>query len=66
MNLSENCDSANTVFKKCTVCGFEWNSRDEFLNDVNIEFIGYQVNFTNLALGYYNFTKDLFILLCKI
>jgi hypothetical protein len=40
------------VFKKCTCCDNPWLSREEFLEDSHLDFIGYQVNFANLELGY--------------
>jgi len=41
------------LFKKCSCCGHPWFSRDEFLEDSQLEFIGYQVNFRELELGYF-------------
>ncbi len=43
------------IFKKCTCCDLPWFTRDEFLQDGNIELIGYQVNFGHLELGYFLF-----------
>ena len=43
------------VFKKCTCCNTPWLSRQEFLEDHNLDFVGYQVNFSNLELGYFLF-----------
>ena len=44
-----------SVFKKCTCCDNPWFSREEFLGDSKLDFVGYQVNFTNLELGYFLF-----------
>lgn len=46
----------DACFKKCSNCGFEWDSRDSFLSDKNVEAIGYQANFEELLLGliYFN------------
>jgi hypothetical protein len=44
-----------TFFKKCSCCESPWFTRDEFLQDENIELIGYQVNFSHLELGYFLF-----------
>ncbi len=44
-----------SVFKRCTCCDTLWSSRQEFLEDDKLEFIGYQVNFSNLELGYFLF-----------
>lgn len=44
-----------SVFKKCTCCDNPWLSRKEFLEDSNLDFVGYQVNFSNLELGYFLF-----------
>ncbi len=43
------------IFKKCTCCDIPWFSRDEFLQDGNIELVGYQANFRRLELGYFLF-----------
>jgi hypothetical protein len=40
------------VFKQCTCCDIFWWTRDEFLQDADIELIGYQANFSHLELGY--------------
>ena len=39
------------AFKECNLCGYEWDSRDAFLDDENVALIGYQVNFEDLTLG---------------
>ena len=46
------------VFKKCPNCGYEWKNREQFLNDADIEIIGYQVNCTRLLAGYFMFNHD--------
>lgn len=38
-------------FKKCTLCGYRWQSRSDFLEDPSTVMIGYQVNFEHLNLG---------------
>jgi hypothetical protein len=43
------------VFKKCTCCDYPWQSREEFLTDTQLVFVGYQVNFSNLELGFFLF-----------
>jgi len=43
------------MFKKCTGCGHIWANREEFLSDPNVKLIGYQVNFSNLDVGYFMF-----------
>jgi len=42
---------SRTVFKKCPICRFKWDSRDGFLRDPNINIIGYQVHFKELTAG---------------
>lgn len=44
-----------SIFKKCTCCGSPWFTREEFLSDIYLDFVGYQVNFANLELGYFLF-----------
>lgn len=48
----------NTFFKECSVCDFKWPLRDEFLKDPNIEIIGYQVHFEELAEGLFLFNHS--------
>jgi hypothetical protein len=40
------------IFKKCSCYESPWYTRDEFLQDKNIELVGYQANFCHLELGY--------------
>jgi hypothetical protein len=42
-------------FKQCPSCGEVWQSQQNFLNDKNLQIIGYQVNFIRLELGYFLF-----------
>ena len=44
-----------SVFKQCTCCNNPWLSREEFLADNQLDFVGYQVNFSNLELGFFLF-----------
>lgn len=44
-----------SIFKQCTCCKTPWFSRDEFMADNLLDFVGYQVNFNNLELGYFLF-----------
>ena len=46
------------MFKKCTSCSHEWQSREEFLSDRNTKMIGYQVNFKDLELGWFLFNHN--------
>lgn len=43
------------IFKECTCCKNPWYSREDFLGDCKLDFVGYQVNFGNLELGYFLF-----------
>jgi hypothetical protein len=42
-------------FKTCPACRTSWPTRDAFLADPDIRLLGYQVNFAELALGYFDF-----------
>ena len=42
-------------FKRCTFCGYRWQSRKDFLKDASTDLIGYQVNFDNSILGLFLF-----------
>lgn len=45
-----------TLFKKCSMCGFEWHGRLSFLSDPKLRMIGYQANFEELMTGLFLFT----------
>jgi len=49
------------AFKSCTCCHTEWDSREDFLTDPQIDLVGYQVNFGKPRLGYFLFNH----LICK-
>ena len=42
-------------FKTCPLCGHAWASRRQFLEDPELELIGYQVDFLDVALGLFLF-----------
>ena len=46
---------AMKIFKTCSCCKTPWYSRDEFLEDCDIDLVGYQVNFGDLVLGIFLF-----------
>ncbi len=50
-------DSA-PMFKQCNVCKTRWESREEFLEDPDIDTIGYQVNFEELSAGMFLFNHS--------
>jgi hypothetical protein len=39
------------LFKRCTLCGKEWATREEFLNDVTLELNGHQWNKKKVLAG---------------
>lgn len=43
------------MFKICNSCGYQWETRERFLSDPNIEVAGYQVFFANLKEGVFLF-----------
>lgn len=45
-------------FKTCSGCEYIWKTREDFLNDKNVLYLGYQVNFTHLEAGYFLFNHD--------
>jgi len=45
-------------FKICSNCGFEWKSREDFLNDHSVIIIGYQTNFKSLEAGIFLFNHS--------
>ena len=42
-------------FKSCPMCGFVWPGKASFLNDPDLQMIGYQVNFDELMAGLFLF-----------
>ena len=47
-----------TFFKRCTCCGKEWNSRYDFINDIDIIYIGYQAHFKKRMSGLFYFNHS--------
>jgi len=45
-------------FKQCSTCGFKWATRDQFLEDPDVELVGYQVNFVELLAGFFLFNHS--------
>ena len=43
------------MFKQCTLCGWKWEKRDEFLTDPGVKLVGYQVRFFQLTTGLFLF-----------
>ena len=48
----------NDHFKACPFCATIWPSREAFLEDRDLELIGYQVDFEELALGLFLFNHN--------
>ena len=46
---------ADAPFKTCPCCGYQWETRDQFLADPQVIPKGYQVNFDNLEMGLFLF-----------
>jgi hypothetical protein len=42
-------------FKKCPSCGHLWKARERFLEDPDVQLVGYQVNLDALELGLFLF-----------
>jgi len=58
MNTKSKPENENEGFKQCTLCGFKWASRDQFLQDPCVELVGYQVNFVELLTGFFLFNHS--------
>ena len=43
------------MFKKCNVCNHVWNTRKDFIDDIDVMLIGYEVNFKELKTGLFYF-----------
>lgn len=58
MKTKNKTEDKNDGFKQCTTCGSKWSTRDQFLEDPDIEMIGYQVNFVELLAGFFLFNHS--------
>jgi len=58
MGLKSHTIDKNALFKQCTTCGFDWATREDFLEDTNLVIIGYQVNFDELGEGIFLFNHS--------
>ena len=47
--------SQTEIFKICPSCQLRWTTRDMFLQDPELEIIGYQANFGDLEMGLFLF-----------
>jgi hypothetical protein len=56
--IAQGLGAMNDPFKICPFCATVWPSREAFLNDSDLQLIGYQVNFENLAQGLLLFNHD--------
>ena len=45
-------------FRKCTVCGQEWDTRNDFISDPQITAIGYQASVASLEVGCFLFNHS--------
>ena len=43
------------MFKQCSVCRQQWPTRQDFIVDQDLRFIGYQANFLELKAGLFYF-----------
>lgn len=60
MDANAVCRQAQPIYKECPVCGHMWCSRDELLEDPDIELVGYQASLRMLSEGLFLFNH-----LCK-
>lgn len=47
------------IFKTCPMCGQTWRTRDDFLDDADLRFNGYQANFSAMEHGLFYFTHEI-------
>ncbi|MBN1472135.1 MAG: hypothetical protein JW925_10175 [Syntrophaceae bacterium] len=50
--------SENPPFKTCPVCKQVWETRNDFLDDPEIDIVGYQVHFKELSEGLFLFNHS--------
>jgi hypothetical protein len=58
MNAKAVCCQAKPIFKECPMCGYAWCSRNEMLEDPDIELVGYQASFKILTEGLFLFNHQ--------
>lgn len=58
MNTKKLSEKKDGRFKQCPLCGLEWPTRNRFLEDPDIELVGYQVNFVELLAGFFLFNHS--------
>ncbi len=46
------------MFKQCSVCRQKWPTRQDFIVDQDLKFIGYQANFLELKAGLFYFNHN--------
>ncbi len=49
---------SDQIFKTCKICGMQWITRDQFINDPQVVSIGYQANFVILGKGLFLFNHS--------
>jgi hypothetical protein len=47
---------ANLPFKSCSCCEHRWETRDDLLEDTDVQLVGYQADFADLDRGLLLFT----------
>lgn len=58
MDKTSDAVPPSNIFKRCSKCHHPWISRDLFLQDPELEIVGYQANFVKLELGLFLFTHS--------
>jgi hypothetical protein len=58
LDMPNHFSGTGIYFKKCPNCGFQWDTRDHFLSDRNLDIIGYQANFKELTTGLFYFNHS--------
>ena len=48
----------NIMFKRCPCCGTDWKLRSDFLEDADIDLVGYQEHFDELTAGLFLFNHS--------
>ena len=70
MNNTDMADRDSNTFKRCPMCSFRWETRDSFLEDPDIDLVGYQISFEDLVAGHFLFNHTckgtLGILMCIV
>jgi len=58
MHANSTMNTTGEIFKTCTICRVDWSTREAFLADPNLTFVGYQAFVQDAVLGLFLFNHE--------